>query len=80
MEDPEKNESQAVANGNDLGPRSVGDPTTKQVEAFLHKDALWMAFALAVAGQLRQLPWKTLITAICGSPFAAKVAAHYLGL
>ncbi|MEJ8629358.1 hypothetical protein P0F65_05045 [Sphingomonas sp. I4] len=56
------------------------DTTTKQVEAFLRKDALWMAFVLAMGGQLRQYPLKTLITAISGSAVLSKVAAHYLGL
>lgn len=80
MEDPAKNESQAAADRNGVNSRSIGDPTTNQVEAFLRKDAVRMAFTLAIFGQLRQLPWKTLITAICGSSFVAKVATHFLGL
>jgi len=80
MEDSKNNERRVAADRDYADPRLIGDPTTKQVEAFLNKDAKWMAFALAIFGQLRQLPLKTLITAICGSPFALKFAAHYLGL
>lgn len=70
MEDLQNNKPQAA----------VEDPTTKQVEAFLRKDALWMAFLLAVADQIRQYPLKTLITAISGSAVLSKVTAHFLGL
>jgi hypothetical protein len=41
----------------------MDDPTTKQVEILASRDAIKMAFALAMTNQLRQWPWGRILAA-----------------
>lgn len=41
----------------------MDDPTTKQVEILASRDAIKMAFALAMMNQLRQWPWGRILAA-----------------